>query len=580
MIKVAFINPPHIDWSLANNFAYLMFQSHYKRHGKYNNKIEWIEAPYRFNQYRSIEDIYEEIKNADIFLFSSYVWNYDICDELAKYIKKILPNACCVLGGPQIGTNDPKLMESRNFYDFILTSTKPGEVFVTDLIDSYIENNGKPNYQKLSWELRSSKTCSQFMPDYSVYEEHIEYLTKIREYCKKSNVEPFCILETTRGCPYSCSFCEWGGGIGSKIYKKNMDVVKKDILSLKKAGFRNAYLTDANFGAFFERDLEIFKFAWSNGFNLTDISTMKSKDLKRRIELVDAWFDVVGANFKEENFYSINGDVETNINLNSLPKEIVPTVTLQSISDEAMKVAKRVDLSFEDKIKLSEHIRFRCQEEGYPVPSIELILGMPGSTIDDFYEEFNILWNFQAWGNYRHDYMFLPDTSLSEESYIEKYQIELVEVYTNSMDDFGVDNTDSLYNNKRQYFKTIASCYSYSREEFYEMWFMNIAGNCLFKNFFSFFDSLYTPSKFGRTCFQILKELDEFQIIMEEIKDILNPITAPRNLKKLQSKSSNETIKNFINENYNLIYNELFSRVDQLIDDKKENKKIIPILEI
>jgi multimeric flavodoxin WrbA len=89
MIKVAFINPPHIDWSLANNFAYLMFQSHYKRHGKYNNKIEWIDAPYRFNQYRSIEDIYEEIKNADIFLFSSYVWNYDICDELAKYIKKI-----------------------------------------------------------------------------------------------------------------------------------------------------------------------------------------------------------------------------------------------------------------------------------------------------------------------------------------------------------------------------------------------------------------------------------------------------------------------------------------------------------
>jgi putative methyltransferase len=578
MIKIGFVNPPHTDWSLANNAAYLMFQSHYNRYGTYPDQVQWIDAPYKFNQYNTVKDIYEEIKNADILLFSSYVWNYEICDELASYVKKVSPNIICVLGGPHIGTNDPKFLSSRNFYDFILKSTKPGEVFVAELLDSYIVNEGKPKYQDISWELRSEKTCSQFMPDYSVYEEHLEYLTKIREYARENNVEEFCILETTRGCPYSCSFCEWGGGIGSKIYKKPTDAVKKDILALKKAGFRSAYLTDANFGAFFERDLEIFKFAWNNGFKLTDISTMKSKDLKRRIELIDAWFDVVGADVKDENLYKVTSDSSTD--LNSLAKEIVPTVSLQSVSEEAMRIAKRSDLSFDNKIKLSEHIRKKCQEQGYPIPSIELILGMPGSTIDDFYEEFNILWNFQAWGNYRHEYMFLPDADLSVESYVQTYQITLVEVYSDLIDDSSIDNINLLYKNKRHHFKTIASCYSYTQEQFYEMWFMNIAGNYLLKNIYPFFTDTYTPPNFGKICFQIISKLDEFELLIEEIKDILNPNTPARNYKRLHDRLRDNVINNFIENNFKIIYSELFSRTSQLVDNEKENKKIIPILEI
>ena len=53
--------------------------------------------------------------------------------------------------------------------------------------------------------------------DYSVYEEHSEYLTKALSYARENNMEPFIILETTRGCPYKCVFCEWGGGINTKI---------------------------------------------------------------------------------------------------------------------------------------------------------------------------------------------------------------------------------------------------------------------------------------------------------------------------------------------------------------------------
>ena len=41
--------------------------------------------------------------------------------------------------------------------------------------------------------------------------------------------------------------------LNTKIIKKDISIVKRDILALKRAGFNGAYLTDANFGAFEER---------------------------------------------------------------------------------------------------------------------------------------------------------------------------------------------------------------------------------------------------------------------------------------------------------------------------------------
>lgn len=567
-VTVCFINPPHADWCLANNAAYLMFQSHYKRYGKNNDKVVFNPAPYKFNLYKDSSEILDEIGRNDIYLFSSYIWNYDICDELASLIKQKYPASICVLGGPQVGTHDPQFLLKRSMYDYILTPTKPGEVFVQELIDSFVQYSGYPDVEDLSWELRSQKKCDQFMPDYSVYEEHVSYLTEANKHAKQYGMEPFCIIETTRGCPYACVYCEWGGGIDTKIHKKPTEVVKRDLLALKQAGYRDVYLTDANFGAFKERDIEIFKFAWENGVNCTDISTMKSKDLKRRIELIDAWFEVVGSGpevhspvvSKEGGQALVSGMDDVNkIKFDEEYISIVPTVSIQSISDEAMKVAKRADLSYENKIKLSEHIRKRCHEEGFPVPAIELIMGMPGSTLDDFYAEWEIMWNFKAWTSYRHDYMFLPDTDLTDKEYLEKYNIKLVEVYSDLVDEFGVDNQNSLYKNKRTYFKTISSCYSFTFEEMCEMWLMNLAENKLLETIYPMFESVMTPSDFGKKCFNIIRQFDEFKTIMNQIEMLLDPQKPTQNIKRLNGELRNLVVDELLDRYKPIIVSELYA---------------------
>ena len=160
----------------------------------------------------------------------------------------------------------------------------------------------------------------------------------------------------------------------------------------------------------------------------------------------------------------------------------------------------------------------------------------------------------------RHDYMFLPDANLSKPEYIEKYQIKLVEVYTDLIDEEGVDNQNSFYKNKRHYFKTISSCYSFTNEECCEMWFMNLAGNYLLKHLYEMFENYCTPAEFGKRCFEVIRTLPQFDEIWDEIVDLLNPNTPPRNNKRIQGQIRHIIMEEFLEKNLLLIKNEILTQ--------------------
>lgn len=526
-MKISFINPPHADWCLVNNLTWLCMQSYYKEHGKNNHLITWMEAPYKWDKYHSVEDVVEEVKDADVILFSSYSWNYDLCDNISSYIKKKYPQKILLLGGPHIGTHDKTFLNSRKQYDYICQPTKPGEIFITDFID---------NPTNISWELNSLNKKTFEFSKKSVYREHINYLKKLKNYSNINELECLIVLETTRGCPFACTFCEWGGGIETKIIKKDIETVKEDILAIKEAGYKEVYLADANFGAFKERDFEIFKFANDNDIIFTDVSTLKTRDLNKKIELLDFWFNVVGKQNEK--------------------KLSVPNISIQSLSDEAMKVCKRLDLSSDDKLRLDKYIHEKCIKEGYPVPSLEFILAMPGSTIEDFYNEFNMIANFKSWGTIRHDYMFLPDTELYNSEYLEKYSIKLVEVYTDLVDEDGIENNNTLYKNKKNYFKTISQCYSYTKEEMIEMFIMNIAGPIILKQYYHLFN--IKASELVKKCFNIFQHIEEFNEIFKYVSDIFNENTEAKSIKKINGQLRNKYIEDFINKNNLIIKGGLF----------------------
>ena len=64
------------------------------------------------------------------------------------------------------------------------------------------------------------------------------------------------MIESNRGCPYSCTFCAWGAAVGNKIAKKETEVNQAEAEYIAHRSSQDIwYFTDGNFGVFKE-DLE------------------------------------------------------------------------------------------------------------------------------------------------------------------------------------------------------------------------------------------------------------------------------------------------------------------------------------
>ena len=64
------------------------------------------------------------------------------------------------------------------------------------------------------------------------------------------------VLETNRGCPYGCTFCDWGSATLSRIRKFDLDRIFAELEWCARNQFETIGIADANFGIF-ERDVEI-----------------------------------------------------------------------------------------------------------------------------------------------------------------------------------------------------------------------------------------------------------------------------------------------------------------------------------
>ena len=62
--------------------------------------------------------------------------------------------------------------------------------------------------------------------------------------------------ETNRGCPFQCTFCDWGSATKTKVRKWERDRLFKEIEWFADNKIPYIDCCDANFGIFVERDLE------------------------------------------------------------------------------------------------------------------------------------------------------------------------------------------------------------------------------------------------------------------------------------------------------------------------------------
>lgn len=331
-----------------------LFQPQYTVHG---NKSYWI--PYSIGciwsfaqQYEfvtdnftlanlffkrdNIDELIKSINEPAICGFSCYAWNEQYCLTAAEYIKQKWPNCIIIFGGPQ--TNISLLV--NNFIDVVVTGE--GEENFTDFLRDVLDNNVKEIYTK-------RRLTDLAIPN--------PYTTGIFDKIIADNPGAIwsATLETNRGCPYACTFCDWGSATYSKVRKYNIEDVAGTIDWISKNPITYVFIADANFGIFKERDLAIAKMLG------------QANQHGGMIESVDATY----AKNSSEYMFIIAKE------LGNLSSGI--TISVQSMNKKTLEAVKRKNMDINDiahMMSLSKIHNITAYTE--------LIIGLPEETLESW----------------------------------------------------------------------------------------------------------------------------------------------------------------------------------------------------
>lgn len=229
------------------------------------------------------------LKNCDVIGFSIYVWNEQISLAIAKAYKILNPLGKVIFGGPQVPNSQKQFrrVKTKIMTTFELKRERAG--FTEDyhrtnsFIDFCIHGEGERAFCKLLDVLALKKLnrlgdvpsisyidsddrfhfnpIMERMSDEELALTGSPLLDGVFDRILSKNKEQKWILmyETDRGCPYQCSYCDWGGAIEDKVHKFPMERIKEEILWIGRNKIPYVFLCNANFGIL-QRDVDIAEY--------------------------------------------------------------------------------------------------------------------------------------------------------------------------------------------------------------------------------------------------------------------------------------------------------------------------------
>lgn len=447
-MNIYWLNPPLSTRSFYCDLAWINFSYALKDHN-------WIRPIVNWDEYLTIDDVINDVlkQPVDVFMMSNYTWNHKLCAEVAKKLKEINPNIIVISGGPNQFNIPP-------YVDYMCYTMGHGEVFLIELFKQLSKHNKviAPDFIPYlnTKKYTSSITKGRYdFPLSSPFEFNSDYILDVVQQAKNKNKSVSVPYETTRGCPYSCTYCEWGaGGTNAKLSEKPLEIVLADIELFAMFGISAIDIIDANFGIL-KRDVvianKIAECKKTYGYPKSVLLYGLTKNTKKNKEAVlDVFFE---ANLFDHYF-----------------------LALQSTSQEVLNNIKRKDIDLNENLELADKYKKLYNS----CAKVELILGLPGDTLENFYNEMDLFQRTDNWFYPRNMLTLLPYTEAYTQEYRDKFKIKSVMVGTienEEQDMFYISK--SVINQYRSSFELVVETYSYTTDEWKEMFFMNRAQRVL-----------------------------------------------------------------------------------------------------
>jgi len=290
----------------------------------------------------------------DAIAATNYVWNTRLSNEYLRIAKALQPDAITIQGGPhfQLDEDDvaAEYLRAHPSIDYYIHGE--GETTMAALVEKLLGGGG----------LDAREPGVAFLRDDCYLNggrrERRRDLDTIPSPYLGGWLDPFIgngyapVIETNRGCPFSCTYCNWGSATVSKVNRFSFDRVMAELEYIAERVRDNDNLTvaDANFGIL-KRDLEI-------------------------AEKIESLWQSHGYPAHIQLWYTKNSSRRTIEIGRILGKKVRFLLAIQSLNQEVLANIKRDNIKLETYEELTVYAR-----ENSLLTASDIIVGLPGENL-------------------------------------------------------------------------------------------------------------------------------------------------------------------------------------------------------
>ena len=363
--------------------------------------------------------VVDQMKDPAVLGLSCYIWNYRQHMKVARLCKERYPDTLVVVGGPQI-------------------PERVGNFFIEHpYIDLIVHGEGELPFQKILRENLSSQPDwssihgISFMRDNQVVtipkerlplqditrSPYLEgYLDYCIDLCKSRNITFHAPWETNRGCPYSCSFCDWGSNTMTKLRRFNDERLMREIEFFGYKQVANVHINDANFGIL-ERDVDIAmrlaEMRQKTGYPRSILANFAKRSNDRVFAISQAWTN---------NGMLLQGT----------------TLSMQATNPEVLEAIGRSNIGID---------RYKDLQTRYQSTRIhtytEIIMGLPRETRESFKSGLDTVFEMGNHDDVRiYEFAILPNAPVNDPKTRERYGLKTIDKYQYSGPDIPEDERE------------------------------------------------------------------------------------------------------------------------------------------
>ena len=375
--------------------------SHAKEYASNFDDYEFLSPIYKRVRISEAVELY---KDADIVAFSVYVWNNNISMRIAEKLKEVNPNVFILMGGCHIPERDiDKFMYDHPYVD--MATVGEGERVFSLFLENYPTKNWNDvpsiSYFGTNNEIITNPQAERIK---DMNEIPSPFLEGYFDQLLKDNPEERWIglWETNRGCPFACTFCDWGVGFKNKVGKYDLEdrlFYEIDWFSKNKIEF--VFTCDANFGIYKDRDYPIVQ------------KFVRNKEKYGYPHALSV------QNTKNSNIESYK--IQKLLSDSGLSKGAL--IAFQSLDPVTLKAIKRSNI----KLDVYFDLQAKFMKDGIKTFS-DIILGLPEETYDSFTKGVSKLISLGQHNRIQFNNLsILPNTDMGYPEYLEKYDMKVVE---------------------------------------------------------------------------------------------------------------------------------------------------------